>query len=108
MPNTTAQQVAATCPPVLTFAADGGTIKVKMATAFAAALAWPQLRYGRTDMTPLVYSLSGEKQAYKLLAVAVHDMVLKLLKNRFHGARRRRRRGWRLWQWWRRGGRRHV
>lgn len=71
----TAAAVAASTPAVLTFAADGGTVRGKLLTAFTAGVSWPHLRDGRTDLTPLAYSLTGEKNVDKLVAKAVRDML---------------------------------
>eukprot|EP00170_Pyropia_yezoensis_P001372 contig_6081_g1376 len=72
---------AATSAPsaVLTFAADGGTIAGKLVTAFTAGLAWPHLKNGRTDLTPLAYSLTGESDVDHLVVLAVRDMLQSIL-----------------------------
>lgn len=75
----TAAAVAGSTPAVLTFAADGGTVRGKLLTAFTAGVSWPHLRNGRTDLTPLAYSLTGEKNVDKLVAKAVRDMLEKLV-----------------------------
>ncbi|KAK1869453.1 hypothetical protein I4F81_011929 [Pyropia yezoensis] len=64
---------------VLTFAADGGTIAGQCVTAFTAGLAWPHLKYGRNDLTPLAFSLTGESDVDHLLALAVRDMLASIL-----------------------------
>lgn len=75
--------VAAATSPVLTFAADGGQVRGKSLTAFTAALAWKLFDHGRTDLLPLAYSLSGEKQVDKLVALAVRDMLKEVMSSTF-------------------------
>lgn len=78
----TAAAVAGSTPAVLTFAADGGTVRGKLLTAFTAGVSWPHLKEGRTDLTPLAYSLTGEKNVDKLVAKAVREMLAELVEDR--------------------------
>lgn len=66
---------AVSTPAVVTFAADGGKIRGKLVTAFTAAVAWTHLQHGRTDLVPLAYSLSGEKQVDELVGKKVRVML---------------------------------
>lgn len=75
--------VTASTPPVLTFAADGGQVRGKSLTAFTAALAWNLFDHGRTDLLPLAYSLSGEKNVDKLVALGVRDMLKEVMDTTF-------------------------
>lgn len=78
-----AEDVQKSPPAVATFAADGGSVRGKMMTAFCAALAWPHLKNGRTHLVPLAYSLSGEKDVDKLVARAVRDMLQEVMEASF-------------------------
>lgn len=71
----TAAVVAGSAPAVITFAADGGTVRGKLLTAFTAGVSWTHLKNGRTDLTPLAYSLTGEKNVDKLVGKAVRAML---------------------------------
>lgn len=75
--------VAGSTPLVLTFAADGGKVRGKSLTAFTAALAWNMFNHGRTDLLPLAYSLSGEKNVDKLVALAVRDLLKEVMNTTF-------------------------
>lgn len=74
---------AANVPAVVTFAADGGVVRNQNITAFVAAVAWPQLSEGRTDLVPLAYSFSNEKRVDKLVAKAVRDMLQDVMSTTF-------------------------
>lgn len=78
-----AEDVAKSPPAVPTFAADGGSVRGKMITAFCVALAWPHLKNGRTHLVPLAYSLSGEKDVDKRVARAVRDMLQEVMEASF-------------------------
>lgn len=60
---------------VLTLAADGGTVKGKAVTAYAVAVSWTDLDNGRTDLIPLMYSLSGEKSVDQQVARYLRGML---------------------------------
>lgn len=74
-PGPTSAADAVSTPAVVTFAADGGKIRGKLVTAFTAAVAWTHLQHGRTDLIPLAYSLSGEKQVDELVGKKVRVML---------------------------------
>lgn len=79
----TGAAVAGSTPPVVTFAADGGKVRGKSLTAFTAAVAWNLFNHGRTDLMPLAYSLSGEKNVDKLVALAVRDLLKEVMNTTF-------------------------
>lgn len=74
---------AANVPAVVKFAADGGVVRNQNITAFVAAVAWPQLFEGRTDLAPLAYSFSNEKRVDELVAKAVRDMLQDVMSTTF-------------------------
>lgn len=47
----------------------------KPVTAFCAAISWLHLMHGRTDLIPLAYSLSGEKQVDELVGKYMRGML---------------------------------
>jgi len=81
--GTTAAAVEAEAPLVMTFAADGGTVRRKEVTAFTVSLSLPCLENGRTDLTPIVYCLSGEKRVGRDIASYINGVLVDLLSHSF-------------------------
>ena len=79
----TASRVAGAPPAVITFAADGGTIKRRQLTALTVSLSSPLLAHGRTDLTPIVYVLSGEKEVDRGIWAHVRDTLKRLNSDGF-------------------------
>lgn len=74
-PGPTCAADAATVMASGTLAADGGLVRGKNITLFTFVLSWPHLLQGRTELTPMLYSFSGEKSVDELVAKAVRGMV---------------------------------
>jgi len=70
-------------PMVISFAADGGTVRRKEITAFTASLSLPCLENGRTDLTPIIYCLSGEKRVGRDIASYINGVLVELLSHSF-------------------------
>jgi len=81
--GTTAAEVEGDPPMVMTFAADGGTVRRKEITAFTVSLSLPCLENGRTDLTPIVYCLSGEKRVGRDIASYINGVLVDLLSHSF-------------------------
>ena len=81
--GTTAADVNTGAPMVMTFAADGGTMRRKEITAFTVSLSLPCLENGRTDLTPIVYCLSGEKRVGRDIASYINGVLVDLLSHSF-------------------------
>jgi len=81
--GTTAADVNTGAPMVMTFAADGGTVRRKEITAFTVSLSLPCLENGRTDLTPIVYCLSGEKRVGRDIASYINGVLVDLLSHSF-------------------------
>ena len=79
----TVSRIATASPAVLTFAADGGTIKRRQLTALTVSLSSPLLAHGRTNLTPVAYVLSGEKVVDRGLWAFVWDTLKTLIQHTF-------------------------
>lgn len=82
-PDPTCAEDAKTIPVVGTLAADGGCVRGKNITAFTFVLSWPHLKEGRTELTPMLYSFSQEKNVDELVSKAVRRMVGEVMATKF-------------------------
>lgn len=74
-PGLSASEVGAVVRAVLTFAADGGTIKRKEVTEYTATISYEHSEYGRTDMAAIAYVFSGEKRVDKATHAEIRRAV---------------------------------
>lgn len=58
-------------------------MKGKAVTAYAVAISWTDLANGRTDLIPLLYSLSGEKSVDQQVARYLRGMLQKIVAASF-------------------------
>lgn len=83
VPGLTASDVNSMPPAVLTFAADGGSVRRKDVTAYTMSLSSPCIIQGRTDLTPVIYAFSGEKGVERGLCMHVRDMLAAVINAPF-------------------------
>ncbi|KAK1866118.1 hypothetical protein I4F81_008638 [Pyropia yezoensis] len=82
-PGLSASEVGPVVRAVLTFAADGGTIKRKEVTAYTATISYEHSEYGRTDLAAIAYVFSGEKRVDKAIHAEIRSTVGSLTRTNF-------------------------
>lgn len=82
-PSLQAADVGASVRAVLTFAADGGTIKRKPVTAYTACVSYEHCLNGRTDLAPIAYVFSGEKTVDDAFKSEIRNAVVSILRAEF-------------------------
>lgn len=82
-PSLQAADVGDSVRGVLTFAADGGTIKRKSVTAYTACVSYEHSVHGRTDLAPIAYVFSGEKMVDNAFKAEIRKAVASIVQARF-------------------------
>jgi len=83
IPGITTEDVAKEPHAVITFAADGGSVRRQDLTAFTLSLSSPTLENGRTSLTPIVYVLAGEKKVDRAVKDNIREMISQVMAAAF-------------------------
>lgn len=84
VPDMTEEHVQAFSPAVLTFAADGGTVRRRSITAYTLSVSTPCLLAERTDLTPILYMFASEKRVDRAVMKWVRDQLAAVFLTTFY------------------------